>query len=650
FSYSKNVFNNLGKLFIAYGEWVKSGELRKAQSRNLGDYDPRQDCEKVINQVITPYPCPTKETVKLYGSDMLFMLQNTWEADKGSPIALVMKAAKKGEGLDIPLEGKITKKFRMSLRDTFRFMYDASDKSFDVNRVNVKYVNDAGKSSVENVTTLERIESVIREVRFGNNYLGVAFLNAVVHGNDYNADVAARKRLLQNCVRIPIIHCARKMSDRDLRMALNSLEVYDSLSDVNNGRRLDSRLQFGDFLKTFETSLVASSAMASQKVQLFPLSDELLVKHNGKILSDMTVITAWSNAARVVRDRVGRTRKEFDSFIDSEEFKRVDRAMLYGFDLPAASISAENLIKKLSAIPGNERQNLFGHTVDWLSSLSYNESRLVEDTLARVMVVGSYLGPPEIIFSREGYDPLAQKYANNNLFQVFLALEKIIDYWATLKNYFPNDARLIDTVKPINTALYFLTTKLNSETDPKKNTAYMALNDLFLILQTTLFDNLPNPQIGANPANTTQGLDLLLEMFKDPRLVANTYSVTRDNYRYLDVFHQNDGEWFSSVGQNLKRMAQSPQVDFTPVRDFLAFTSKNSVCLSGERECKDNYHYDEPANIIRFLNQKSDSGKSNFMLMNQKIFSENFDQITQMIDDLLPCIKIKEIKPPLRLN
>ncbi|MBC7539836.1 MAG: hypothetical protein H7281_13525 [Bacteriovorax sp.] len=650
FTYSKNVFNNLGKLFIDYGDWVKSGELLKAQNRNLGDYDPRQDCNKVINQVVTPYPCPTKETVKLYGNDMLFVFQNTWEAEKGSPIAMLMKATKKGEGLDIPLDGKKTKKFRMSLRDTFHYMYDASDKSFDVNKVNVKFVNDTGNSSVENLTTLERIESVIREVRFENNYLGVAFLNAVVHGNDYNADVAVRKKLLQKCVKIPGIRCARKMSDSDLRMALNSLEVYDSLLDVNNGRGFDSRLQFGEYLKTFETSLVASSAMAAQKVQLFPLKNEILLKHNGKILTDMTVMTTWSNVARVIRDRVGRTRKEFDNFIESEEFKRVDRALLYGFDLPVSSVSAEHLIKKLSIIPANEKQNLFGNTVDWIASLSYNETRLVEDTLARVMVVGSYLGTPEIVFSKEGYGLLDQKYADNNLFQVFLALEKIVDYWPTLKNYFPGDVRLIDVVKPVNTALYFLTTKLNSEIDPKKNTAYLALNDLFLILQTSLFDNLPNPQIGANPANTTQGLDLLLEMFKDSKLVTNTYTVARDDYHYLDIFHQNNAEWFSSMGQNFRRIAQSPQVDFTPVRDFLAFTSKNVICQSGDRTCRDNYHYDEPANLVRFLNKKSDSGQSNFMLMNQRMFVENFDQISQMIDDLLPCIKIKEVRPPLRLN
>ena len=649
FSYLKSVFNNIGKLLLDYGEWIKSGNLQKSQNRNLGQYDPKQDCQKITNQVVSPNPCPTKEAVKLYINDMLVMLQNIWEADKGSPIALIVKAIKVGEGLDIPLNGKDTKKVHISLRDVFQYMYDASDKSYDINKVDVKFTNEAGKSSVEKLTTLERLEVVIREVRFENNYLGANFLNAIVFGNDYNTDVAKATKLLETCMKIPVVRCGRKMSESDFRMAHNAIEVAGSLADINNGRGLDSRLHYGEFLKTFETTLIASSAKDAQKVQLFPLKDKTLSKHNGKILVDMTMVNTWSNVARVIRDRVGKTRTEFLSFIDSSDFKRVDQAMLYGFDLPAASLSAEHLIKKLNMIPVNEKQNLFDSTVDWVASLNYDETRLVEDTLARVMLVGSYLGSPERVFGK-AEDGLPQKYANNNLFQVFLALEKVIDYWPNLKNYFPGNARLIEVIKPINTALYFLTTKLNSEADPNKNIAYIALNDVFLALQTTLFDNMPNPQIRSNPDNTTQGLDFVLEVLKDPKLVTNTYTITRDDYNYLDVLHQNNGEWFFTVGQNLRRLAQSSQVDLTPIRDYLSFTSRNVVCRSGEAVCTENYHYDEPANLIKFLVKKSTSGQSNFMLLNQRVFLENFDQISQMLDDLLPCIRIKEVKPPLILN
>jgi len=650
FSYSKNVFNNIGKLSIEYASWVKSGDLAKSQTRSLGIYDPRFDCINVINQFITPYPCPNKEIVKQYGNDILFLLQNVWEKEQGSPVSLLLKAAKTGEGIDIPLNGKKTKKYRLSLKETFRYMYDTSDKSFPVNNIKFNFVNEAGKSSLESATSLERIESVIREVRFANNYLGVAFLNAIVHGEDYNKDVLSRKKLLQKCVKIPGIRCGRKMSDNDIRMALNSLEVYDALSDVNNGRNLDKRLQYGDYLKTFEQTLVASSALEAQKVQLLPLKDKVLLKHNGKLLSDMTVMTTWSNIARVIRDRIGRTRFEFEKFINREDFKRVDRALLAGFDLPEATTSAQSLISKFTKIPAGEKQNLFNYTVDWLSGLNYEETRLVEDTLARLMVVGSYLGTPEFVFGKEGYDTLSNRYANNNIFQLFLSLDKLIDYWPTLKNNFPSDIRLMEAIKPINTALYFLTNKLNSTTEPEKNSAYLVLNDLFQVLQTTLFDKLPNPLIGADKASTTQGLDLLIEFLKSSGLVANSYSVIQSDYRYLDILHENNAEWFFAIGQNFNRAALSTEVDLSPIRDFLAFTSKNLICISGETSCKKNYHFDEPANLVLFLNKKGDSGQSHFMSLNQKVFKENIDLLTQMIDDLLPALKIKEVKPQMQFN
>lgn len=647
--FSQSVMNNFGRLFSDYGDWIKSGEWTKAKNRSLGTYDPNQSCEKVINQFIAPYPCPSKEDVKLYTDDMLKVFSRKIGPNNESAIAMLLRSLKPDAGLDIPLDAKKTRKFRLSLRDTFRYLYDTSDKSLDINRVTMPFVNEYGKSSKEVVTTLERVESVIREVRFGNNYLGVAFVNAVVHAEDYNTEVAARKKLLSTCVKIPGVRCARKMSDNDLRMALNSLESYDALLDVNNGRGLSPKFQYGDYLRTFEQSLVGSSAIEAQKAQLLPLPDSALVKHNGKILSDMTVLTTWSNAARVIRDRIGRTREDFENFIKREDFKRVDRALLNGFDLNKAGPSANSLFETLTKKDyPNEKQTMMDNTIDWVASLNYDETRLLEDTLARLLVVGSYLGTPDVVFNKGIDSPLVQRYANNNLFQIFLALDRVITYWPTLKNYFPGDVKLIEAIKPINTALYFLTTKLNSSTDPLKNTTYLALNDLFLVLQKTLFDDVPNADIGL--ANTTQGLDLVVDMLKDPKLVGSTYSIFRDDYRYLDVFHQNNGSWFSTVGQNLTRLASSPNVNLGPVRAFLENTTRSKIRLAGASPDMPNYHYDEPASLVRYLNIKSDSKQSNFMLMNQKLFVENFDQITQMLDELLPAIKIKEVRPDLILN
>jgi hypothetical protein len=120
FSSSKMFFNNIGNVFSEYGDWIKSGQHLKAENRSLGKYDPRFDCERAINHFITPYPCPSREVVKNYGNDAIYLLQNVFESRNGSPVAMMLKAFKSNEGLDIPLHGENPQKFRISLRDTFR--------------------------------------------------------------------------------------------------------------------------------------------------------------------------------------------------------------------------------------------------------------------------------------------------------------------------------------------------------------------------------------------------------------------------------------------------------------------------------------------------------------------------------------------------
>lgn len=651
FSRANELSKNLANISIQYSDWVKKGNLLKTQNRKLGDYDPTHDCEKVVNQFVSQYPCPSKEIVKRNTNKIVSYLATVWEKPQGTAIGSLLKALKPGEGLDIPLGTKNTKKYRMTLKEIVKYLYDTSDKTFPINRTKTFYVNEKGKSSTEELTVLERIEVVIRDVRFDNNYLGVAFLNAITHAEDYNAEAINRKGLLAKCLKIPGIRCARPMSDDELRMGKNALENFDALIDVNNGYGKEKRLNYGNFLKTFEQTLVSSSAKEAQVVQLFPIKQELLVMHNGRVLGEMTGMTMWSNAARVIRDRVGRTRGEFENFINSDGFNRVDRALLYGFDLEQATPSAERLLWKLQVVAPGESQNAIGNTIDWIASLNYQQTRLVEDTLARILLVGAYLGTPEIVFGAKFKDGNEDRYKSNNLLQLFLALEKIIDKYPMLKNNFPDNMKLIDAVKPLNTALVFLTDSLTSTNVPEKNMAYLALNDIFSVLQTILFDDLYDPRMASLNSKTVKGLDIALGFLNDPKNVNQAYSLIRDDYRYLDKLHANQASWFKALGINIGRVANSEKIDFTPMRDYLNFTSKSGVCLSRDSDCEVNYHFDESATILKYLTQKSkESGDTYLMVASKKLLVENFDQLNKMLEDLIPALKIKEVRPPLRFN
>ncbi len=644
FSESRLVFGNLSKLSELYGDWVKEGKLLKTQTRSLGDFDPNSTCQKVVNQVVSPNPCPSAEVIKRHTGGILKQLTTTYDPSLGSPLGQLLKALKPGEGLSIPHNGKKTQKYRMTLKETFKYLYDSSDKKLPINNKKMLFVNEAGQESTQTVTTLERIETVIREVRFGNNYLGVAFLNAIVAAEDYNKEAIARRQLLSRCIKIPFIRCARPMSKNDLRMAKNSLEAFDSLIDINNGKGQEPRLVYGDYLSTFEQTMVASSPKEAQAIQLFPLKEEILLQHNGRLLGDMTLMTSWSNVARVIRDRVGRTRQDFDNFINSEQFARVDRAFMHGFDLKQTTSNAERLIKKLQSIPPGENENLLSHTIDWAADLNYQESRLVEDTIARLMLIGAYLGPAEVVFPGNISSESNSHYKDNNLFQMFLAIEKILDHWPTLKNFFPKDVKLLDAIKPVNTALVFLTEKLTSSSDPQKNVAYHALNDVFSVLQSMLFESYNEQRPDIN------GLKLLLSALEKPNLVSEVYSLAREDYKLLSQLHENHGAWFISSGMNLGRIVNSKKIDMTPIRDYLKFTTKKDVCLAGGKNCTPNYHYDEPVSLITYLNLKPTQDRTHFMIMTQKVLSENFTQLNDMLNNLLPTVRIVDVRPPLSID
>jgi hypothetical protein len=123
----------------------------------------------------------------------------------------------------------------------------------------------------------------------------------------------------------------------------------------------------------------------------------------------------------------------------------------------------------------------------------------------------------------------------------------------------------------------------------------------------------------------------------------------KENYRYLDHFHSDNGEWFMAVGKNIERLAIEQKLDLVPVREYLKYTTKEFGNILGLGNSEKNYHYDEIASIVKFLLLKSPSGESNFMLANKRLLLENIDEVIQIITDIFPAIIVKDIHPPLQI-
>lgn len=639
FSASRLFFKDVSGLFSKYVTWTQNKELEKYNQARADKitYKKEFSCEAVMNPFIYADSCPNKELVKKHLKNIFKLMTNIYEKPQKSGIHHLVKSMRADTGIKIPYQAGKQRAHVVSLGETFKYLYDTTDRSMKINNIETYYQNKDWKEKRIVMTTLERVEIVIRDVKFKNNYLGAGFLNGVVRAPSYDEEVRYRKDLMSKCISIPKVRCFRKMTDDEKRQADNALISFDSLLDVNNGRGLEPRLKYGAYLQAFEQTLVASSAWDAQEVKLLPLKDELLQFHNGRVLGEMTMINLWSNTGRLVRDRLGRTRADFDRFINGD-MKRIDDAIFRGFDLNEAGDIGNRLFKKLIN-PDASGKIPMDQVIDWASGLNYDETRVAQEVLGRTLLLSTYLGSPKDVFGVDSKNQRFNSYADNNLYEILKMSEILIDNFQTLLNAFPGNYKLVDALDVANNALIFINTELKKSNNPEENLAYRVVNEAFNILQAILFDE--QSEHGWYLVNDTKvkGLDLFTSYITNTKNVTKLYEMAKASYNYVNRLHDNNAESLGNLSREMSKLVEKDELNFSPLQNYLLFTTNREACLSANMACTTNSHYDELMKIVDYLLVK-EGNQYNFQKMNQKIFVENIDQVNKLFDELIPAIKV----------
>lgn len=628
-----------------YGKWLESDQYIKSKFKNYPAQPDEYKCEKYLDQLSGPYNCPSKEQVKTHTANIIKTMGTVWEKQYGSPIGGILRSFKNGGGILVPFESKKPKKYYLTLKESLESVFDLTDKSLAVNNQKVSLVNEKWNTVNPTLTTMERIETVIREVRFDNNYLGVAYLNYVVAAEDYNEEVKDRKGLLSKCLKVPGVRCGRKMSDNDLRMAQNSLKVYDGLHDANNGRGLEPKLKYGKFLGAFQQTLVASSAKKAQERNLLPLDQDDLRKHNGTLLADLSLMAAFSNLGRYVRDRIAPTRAGLNQFLNRKDVKKVDEALLRGFDLPATTVAGESLMKKLLIKDPKSGKTVVDLAVDWTAGLNYQEQRRVEETFAKLVAIGAYLGSPADVYGETEQtatlDEMNLRYKDNNLFDVFITTEKFFDLWPLLMDAFPKDAKLIDMIREISPIVDFIHGELLKSDSSKDSDAYRFVNEGYIVLKELLFEKREQLNYNFN-INSITGVDLAVAVIKKPELLKSAFQMIRQNFSFLSQFQADQGsERVTRLAEYLNAFLNHPKLDAAALRLYFENSSRPLSCFSDSGLCESNYHYDEPMKIIRYLASKNQSGQQRFYEISHTLFKEERGNVDDFIKNILPSVILK---------
>lgn len=632
-------------LLKQYGKWLENGQYLKSKFKSYPNQPDELKCETYLDQLSGPYNCPSKDKVKLHASNVIKTLGTVWDKQYGSPIGGILRSLKNGGGIMVPFESKKPKKYYLTLNEALESVFDLTDKTLSVNQQKVSLVNENWDVVRPTMTTMERIETVIREVRFDYNYLGVAYLNYVVAAEDYNDEVKDRKGLLSKCVKVPGVRCGRKMSDNDLRMAQNSLKVYDGLLDANNGRNLEEKLKYGKFLGAFQQTLVASSSKKAQERNLLPLDSEDLKKHNGTMLADLSLMAAFSNFGRFLRDRIAPNRTALNQFLNRKDVKKVDEALLRGFDLPATTAAAESLMKKLLNKDPKSGKTVVDLAVDWTAGLSYQEQRRVEETFGKLIAIGAYLGSPADVFGETdqtaSLEDMNLRYKNNNLFDVFITTEKFFDLWPLIMDAFPKDAKLVDVIREISPFVDFLHAELLKTDSSRNSEAYRLVNEGYIVLREVLFEKREQLNYNFN-INSITGVDLLVAAIKKPELLKSAFHMVRQNFSFLSKFQEDRGdERVTKLAEYLAAFLSHPKLDASALRLYFENSSRPVSCFADSGLCEPNYHYDEPMKIVRYLASKNQAGQQRFYEVSETLFKEERNNVDDFLKNILPSVILK---------
>jgi len=639
---NKENFKYLNYLIDAVPLLVNS---KKAYER--GDYDesltpinftPLEGlvCEN-FHSKIGGRPCPSRSDI---GSVIERVLGRVTKKNEDQPTALeqLMRMVATGFGLPIPYESNNPRYKRVTLSESFEMFYNFTNSSIETNNLNFEY-NSIPKADsnyfetkdweikkkqykgapdpyVAKMNTMDRIEVVIRDVRFDQNYLGTHYMNAVAKAEDYNNVVDSKYGLLKTC--IPLKFCGKFMNKAQHKFAKNSKETFLSLLDANT----KEGWRYGDYMQSLLTSLVSSSPKKSQvssviNKRIFGLNIKIpwlqkkedLLDHNGKILGLASMVGMFTNSSRVLRDRVGRTDQDFQSFIKSERLSRTDAALLRNFK---PELHVPKTIELLNSLKNSGFLDSF---LDYVYASDYSTQRLWESLLFKGLYLSSFIGDSNAL---EPYgESIQDRYKDLSILDFLdIANTVVKSHELISKNWNFRDKEILQNLN------HFVDVFLRELEVSESSQARMALNELVYFTKTN-----------------KKRINVFIEnILTDEKLPIIKESISGST-KLLSEIKQNEARSITSFFNAYK---YDTTVNWTPFRVYLQRNGAEKLCSTqGEGfDCINNPEKGEIQQVLTYLFEES--GTRFFSLLDY-IGGKNNSKIKELFTIIFPSLNTQSL-------
>jgi hypothetical protein len=249
------------------------------------------DCNAIIGN-LNAHKCPTKNIVKEKFEKVLSLVSDKTDSDDQLSDSII-NLFRKDIGISIPVRRKLKKQrlYSLSLMNLARmFTVLSVAKPY-----NITYETE-NESYTTNSTVLVRIENVIKDIGFLENFYGAFFMNTVAHAKKYTKKVKQLKsnvKLLQNTGGV-----LRKINvfPKQTKWLMNNImQTYDGLTEAGE-------MGFEDELQAALALVSMTSPKKNQSFQPYRIPKvEKVAGHKGQLLTYLTQVRGLSHLGELFK-------------------------------------------------------------------------------------------------------------------------------------------------------------------------------------------------------------------------------------------------------------------------------------------------------------------------------------------------------------
>ena len=336
---------------------------------------------KQIDSKLGANPCLENKVISDKLADILRIAKRKFDKNPSLIEELVKWLHPKG-GISLPFRWEANRKHHTSIEEIIRFVYDLSAQ----HTIKDFTYTDRQEQRAVSGDTLSRLEVVIRDISFNNNFYGAYFKNEVAAAGNYRPEVAGSEKLLKWLGRLsgPLRNLGGMDKDSKWRLK-NVRETFSSLVEISDEYpQADGKTKtYNEFIQSLLAAIAQSSRPETQNFNAYRLpKDELAEGHNGLFLTRIVEISGLRHLASFVRSRFGDL-----SSLKSQEFQKINSQLIGRHDLSVIQSGLQNILDKYLDADRNQLNLMISDAVQFTSSLKPEEQKYLEESLLKMLVL-----------------------------------------------------------------------------------------------------------------------------------------------------------------------------------------------------------------------------------------------------------------------